>query len=102
MGRFALVLALLLAGTAVLGQPDSLYQQALGAERDGKAREAVQLYERAARAGEGRAAYRLGEIYDKGIPGVSRDYAQALKWYNAARVLGYPPLTGDFPNPKPR
>ena len=35
-----------------------------------------------------KAAKRLGEIYDKGIAGVSRDYAESLKWYNAARVLG--------------
>ena len=28
------------------------------------------------------------KIYDKGIAGVSRDYAESLKWYNAARVLG--------------
>ena len=34
------------------------------------------------------AAKRLGEIYDKGLAGVSRDYAESLKWYNAARVLG--------------
>jgi TPR repeat protein len=48
----------------------------------------VKLYVRAARSGNGRAAKRLGEIYDKGIAGVSRDYPQSLKWYNAARVLG--------------
>jgi TPR repeat protein len=52
------------------------------------AAEAVAMYVRAARARSGMAALRLGEIYDKGIPGVSRDYAESLKWYNAARVPG--------------
>ena len=31
---------------------------------------------------------RLGEIFDKGLVGIQRDYAESLKWYNAARVLG--------------
>jgi TPR repeat protein len=48
----------------------------------------VKLYMRAARSGNGKAAKRLGEIYDKGMAGVSRDYAQSLKWYKTARVLG--------------
>ena len=39
-------------------------------------------------SGNGKAAKRLGDIYDKGLAGVSRDYAESLKWYNAARVLG--------------
>jgi len=34
------------------------------------------------------AAKRLGEIYDQGIAGVSRNNAESLKWYSAARVLG--------------
>ena len=33
-------------------------------------------------------AKRLGDIYDKGLIGITRDYAESLKWYNAARVLG--------------
>jgi len=65
-----------------------LYEQALALEEQGKGGEAVKAYIRAARSGSGRAALRLGEIYDKGIPGVSRDYPESLKWYNAARVLG--------------
>jgi hypothetical protein len=65
--------------------------------------QAMRLYVRAARAGEPKAATRLAEIYDKGIGGVERDYAQALKWRNAERALGGgPPLIGDFPNPRPR
>jgi class 3 adenylate cyclase len=65
-----------------------LYQQAVAMEQDGKAAESVRIYRRAARAGSGKAAKRLGEIYDKGIPGVSRDYAESLQWYETARQLG--------------
>lgn len=67
---------------------DQLYEQAAALERDGKGAEAVRTYTRAARSGSGKAAKHLGEIYDKGIPGVSRDYAESLKWYNTARALG--------------
>ncbi len=67
---------------------EALFQQAEALEQQGKGNDAVKVYVRAARAGNGKAAKRLGEIYDKGIAGVSRDYAESLKWYNAARVLG--------------
>ena len=67
---------------------ETLFQEASALEQQGKGRDAVKVYTRAARAGNSRAMKRLGEIYDKGIPGVSRDYAESLKWYNAARVLG--------------
>ena len=65
-----------------------LFDVAVALEQAGKGAEAVKAYERAARAGNGKAARRLGDIYDKGIAGVARDYALALRWYNAARVLG--------------
>ena len=65
-----------------------LFAQAAGLEKEGKGAEAVRTYTRAARSGNGKAARRLGEIYDKGISGVSRDYAESLKWYNTARALG--------------
>ena len=67
---------------------DALFSQAASLEQEGKGREAVKMYTQAARAGNGKAAKRLGEIYDKGLAGISRDYAESLKWYNAARVLG--------------
>ena len=67
---------------------DTLFEQAATLEREGRHNEAIRAYTRAARAGSGKAAKRLGEIYDKGLPGISRDYAESLKWYNAARVLG--------------
>ncbi len=65
-----------------------LYQQALEMEIGGDAKGAIRLYRRAARAGSGKAAKRLGEIYDRGLPGVSRDYAESLQWYETARQLG--------------
>jgi serine/threonine protein kinase len=67
---------------------EAMYQQALTMESDGKASQAIRVYRRAARAGSGKAAKRLGEIYDKGVPGVSRDYAESLQWYETARQLG--------------
>ncbi len=67
---------------------EALFEQAAQLEQQGKGNDAVKLYIRAARSGSGKAAKRLGDIYDKGIAGVSRDYAESLKWYNAARVLG--------------
>jgi serine/threonine protein kinase len=73
--------------TAPSGGED-LFNQAAALEQQGKGGDAVKVYVRAARTGSGKAAKRLGEIYDKGIAGVSRDYAESLKWYNAARVLG--------------
>jgi serine/threonine-protein kinase len=67
---------------------EALREQAEAAEEKGNGKEAVKLYTRAARSGNGKAAKRLGEIYDKGLAGIPRDYAESLKWYNAARVLG--------------
>ena|GEM_PF-940690 len=57
-------------------------------EAEGKYKEAVRLYRKAARAGSGPAAKRLGEIYDKGVPGIERDYAESLQWYELARQRG--------------
>ncbi len=78
--------AALQSPTAASG--DGLLKQAEALEGEGKGKEAVRLYTRAARSGSGKAAKRLGEIYDKGLAGIPRDYAESLKWYNAARVLG--------------
>jgi len=67
---------------------DALFSQAAALEQEGKGRDAVKMYTQAARSGNGKAAKRLGEIFDKGLIGIQRDYAESLKWYNAARVLG--------------
>ena len=73
---------------AAPGGSEALFDQASALEQQGKGNDAVKLYVRSARSGNGKAAKRLGDIYDKGLAGVSRDYAESLKWYNAARVLG--------------
>ena len=67
---------------------DRLYQQALAMEGEGNSIDALRIYRRATRAGSGKAAKRLGEIFDCGIPGVPRDYAESLQWYETARQLG--------------
>ena len=67
---------------------ETLLQEAAAKESSGDNRAAVKLYVQAARGGSGKAAKRLGDIYTKGVDGVPRDYAESLKWYNAARVLG--------------
>jgi serine/threonine-protein kinase len=66
----------------------AMYQQALAMETSGKAADAVRIYRRAARAGHGKSAKRLGDIFDRGVPGVPRDYAESLQWYQTARDLG--------------
>jgi TPR repeat protein len=81
-------IARVLDGRGQEGVVESLFRQAQTLEHQGRGAEAVKLYEHAARSGSGKAALRLSEIYDKGIPGVARDYAESLKWHNAARVLG--------------
>lgn len=63
-------------------------QAAIRLEGEGRFEEAVKVYIRAARGGSCEAAARLGEIYDQGIGGVRRDFAESVKWNNAARVLG--------------
>jgi serine/threonine-protein kinase len=64
------------------------FQVAQGLEGEGKGKEAVKAYIAAARGGSCESAKRLGDIYDKGLIGVSRDYAESLKWYGFARALG--------------
>jgi TPR repeat protein len=49
-----------------------MFQQAQGMEGSDP-RGAVKIYRSLARNGNGKAAKRLGEIYDKGIAGISRD-----------------------------
>ena len=64
------------------------YQNAVSFEEKGDGKAAVKAYIGAARGGSCEAAKRLGDIFDKGLIGVSRDYAESLKWYNFARTLG--------------
>jgi TPR repeat protein len=67
---------------------ESAYKSAQGFEGEGKGKDAVKAYIAAARGGSCESAKRLGDIYDKGLIGVSRDYAESLKWYGFARALG--------------
>jgi len=80
------------AGTSVVAvkgsEAELIYQQALAMEGGGKVVDAIRIYRRAARAGSGKAAKRLGDIFERGMPGVSRDYAESLQWYETARQLG--------------
>jgi serine/threonine-protein kinase len=67
---------------------DALFEQATALEQQGKGDAAVKIYRSAVRAGSGKAAKRLGDIYSKGIAGVVPDYAESLKWYTTARAMG--------------
>jgi hypothetical protein len=67
---------------------DQTFAEAAQLEQSGRGPDAVKMYMRAARDGSGKAALRLAYIYDKGIPGVMRDYAEQVKWEHIARVLG--------------
>jgi serine/threonine-protein kinase len=76
------------AAASAAGASQQLLQQASAAESSGNMKQAIRLYRQAARAGSGKAAKRLGEIYDRGAEGIPRDYAESLQWYNRARSLG--------------
>ena len=71
---------------------DAMLQRAIGLERDGKNADAAKLLRLAVREGKGRpageAAKRLGDMLQKGAPGVSRDYGEALRYYDIARANG--------------
>ncbi|WLI89476.1 protein kinase [Massilia sp. R2A-15] len=77
--------------------PDALFAQAQSAEKEGRSREAVDLYKRAYGAGSGRAARMLGDIYGKGSGDVGRDYGEQLQWYEKAKAAGV-----DVPTPGKR
>jgi TPR repeat protein len=51
-------------------------------------RGALRIYRSLARNGHGPAAKRLGDIFDRGIPGIPRDYQESLAWHQKARDLG--------------
>src|SRR3954469_1384143 len=76
----------------------SQFHTAAAYEEKGEGKAAVKAYITAARGGSCEAAKRLGDIFDKGLIGISRDYAESLKWYNFARTLG----TCDVPVAKSR
>jgi TPR repeat protein len=69
-----------------------MLQRAIALEGEGRNREARRLLEQAVREGAGQAAgqsaKRLGDMLSKGVPGVSRDYGEALRYYEIARLNG--------------
>jgi TPR repeat protein len=71
---------------------DAMLQKAIALEGEGKNKEASRLLARAVREGSGQAAgqaaKRLGDMLSKGVPGVSRDYGEALRYYEIARLNG--------------
>jgi serine/threonine-protein kinase len=71
---------------------EAMLQRAIALEGEGKNREAKRLLEQAVREGKGQAAgqsaKRLGDMLSKGVPGVSRDYGEALRYYEIARLNG--------------
>jgi TPR repeat protein len=76
------------AGPPSAQQRADLLAAAATLDAEGKGAEAVDAYTRAARSGSCEAGRRLGEIYEQGLLGVSRDYGESLKWFSFARTLG--------------
>src|SRR5260221_3205561 len=66
----------------------SPFQLAQNLEAQGNGKEAVRAYSTLARGGNCEAARRLGQIYEKGVRDVPRDYQESLQWYRRAEELG--------------
>ena len=71
---------------------ESMLQRAIALEREGKTAEAARLFRQVTREGKGEAAghaaKRYGDMLQKGVPGVPRDYGEALRYYEIARLNG--------------
>ena len=71
---------------------ETMLERAIALEREGRNAEAAKLLRQATREGRGaaagQAAKRLGDLLQKGAPGVSRDYGEALRYYEIARLNG--------------
>ena len=72
----------------VLMDSEAAFKLAAGKEAEGNVGDAIRIYRFAARNRSGKAALRLGEIYEQGLPGVPRNYAESVRWYVVARDLG--------------
>jgi serine/threonine-protein kinase len=72
--------------------PEALLQRAIALEAEGRVKEASRLLAQAVREGRGQAsgqaAKRLGDLLQKGGPGLPRDYGEALRYYEIARLNG--------------
>ncbi|MCR4560856.1 MAG: sel1 repeat family protein [Bacteroidales bacterium] len=58
-------------------------------------------YKKAANDGDGEAAYKIGQMYEKGL-GVSIDRNEAMKWYVIAAGKGYDKAQSIFNKQKPQ
>ncbi len=71
---------------------ETMLQRAIALEKDGKTAEAGRLFRQVTREGKGeaagQAAKRYGDMLQKGVPGVPRDYGEALRYYEIARLNG--------------
>jgi len=71
---------------------EAMLQRAIALEGEGRNKEAARLLAQAVREGRGpaagQAAKRLGELLQKGAPGLPRDYGEALRYYEIARLNG--------------
>ncbi len=71
---------------------ETMLQRAITLEKDGKTAEAGRLFRQITREGKGeaagQAAKRYGDMLQKGVPGVARDYGEALRYYEIARLNG--------------
>jgi TPR repeat protein len=72
--------------------PEAMLQQAIALETEGRHRDAYRLYRRAVQEGQGQsagqAAKRLGDMLSRGVGEVKRDYGEALRYYEIARLNG--------------
>ena len=73
------------AGTAGLG---AMYANGTGVARD--LAQARNYWTKAADAGNGRAMNGMGMLYENGLGGVSKDFAQAVGWYEKGIAAGEP------------
>jgi serine/threonine-protein kinase len=71
---------------------ETMLARAIALEREGNTAEAGRLLRRVTREGKGeaagQAAKRYGDMLQKGVPGVPRDYGEALRYYEIARLNG--------------
>ena len=71
---------------------EGMLQRAIALEAEGRNKDAARLLAKAVREGKGeaagQAAKRLGDLLQKGAPGLPRDYGEALRYYEIARLNG--------------
>jgi serine/threonine-protein kinase len=71
---------------------EAMLQRAIALEGEGSNKEAARMLAQAVREGSGKsagqAAKRLGDLLQKGAPGLPRDYGEALRYYEIARLNG--------------